>query len=340
MSPRDLIPGDPDSVEQLAARLRTFASYLGEACGRMRTVETEGWKGPAADVFRSALTNESGKYDPAARAFNGAANAVQNYADVLRQAQGQAAQALQVYGDAQRTTATWRAQTAHYNSIQKSSLAGDKTAAQALSSLSIPYSWDPGAGGVARAHAILNEARAMVDAAGRLAAGQLEAAWQGAPKQQSWLDRRIHNVSEFAKGVWDGTVGIVTGVFSVAKLTYDLTLQVYINPKGWERDVSKLAKGLLYTAENPVAFVEAITNWKEFCTDPARFAGELIPSILLGIVTAGTGPTAETVAALSNAETAASVIEDVEGSDTSSHPSNPVGDTVAGKAGKMIGKKL
>jgi hypothetical protein len=42
---RDLVPGDPDELDRLAARLSVFANGMADAAAKLGDVEAAGWTG-------------------------------------------------------------------------------------------------------------------------------------------------------------------------------------------------------------------------------------------------------------------------------------------------------
>jgi uncharacterized protein YukE len=140
--PAELIPGDPDGVEQVAARLARVAGSAGDAAGRLHTLGADGWTGEAAELYREAVGDVPDRLTRAAEAFGTAAQALRDYALALRDARSTAANAIRMV---ERSTA----ETA----------AADRQSADAM---------------VARATADL-------DAAGRLAAERLARAQAEAP---------------------------------------------------------------------------------------------------------------------------------------------------------------
>ena len=142
MRPVDLVPGDPDEVDRLAARLGRIAVAAGDAAARLRTLDGTAWTGESAALFTAAVGDVPVRLDRAAAAFGAAGRALTGYAAALREGQAAAAEAVRM--------------------VERSSpetLAADREAAATL---------------VARAGA-------DVEAAGRLAAERLARAEADAP---------------------------------------------------------------------------------------------------------------------------------------------------------------
>jgi uncharacterized protein YukE len=92
--PEDLVPGRPDEIEQLAARLVRFAGGVGDASLRLGELDPAHWSGHAADLFREAVGPLPQQLSRAGTAFDLAARALRSYADAVREGQAAAAQAI------------------------------------------------------------------------------------------------------------------------------------------------------------------------------------------------------------------------------------------------------
>ena len=140
--PAELIPGDPDGVEQVAARLTRVAGSASDAAGTLHTLDTDVWTGEAAELYRGAVGDVPERLTRAAEAFGTAAQALRDYARALRDGRSTATSAVRMVERSTPETA-----------------AADRQSADAL----------------------LARATAEVDAAGRLAAERLARAQADAP---------------------------------------------------------------------------------------------------------------------------------------------------------------
>jgi len=95
-APAELVPGDPDGVERLAARLTRLATGAGDASARLETLEAGSWAGEAGALFREAVREVPTGLTGAAAAFAAAARALTAYAAVLREGQATAARAVRL----------------------------------------------------------------------------------------------------------------------------------------------------------------------------------------------------------------------------------------------------
>lgn len=150
--PADLIPGEPDEVDRLAAQLTRIAVTAGDAGTRLSVLDAEVWTGESAQVFQGAIGDVPARLQRAAGAFGSAAQALRAYGRALREGQASAAGAIRIVEQATPET-----------------LAADQ----------------------ARAAALVARATAEVDAAGRLAAERLARAEQDAPLGDDAVPNRL-----------------------------------------------------------------------------------------------------------------------------------------------------
>jgi hypothetical protein len=94
--PEELVPGRPDEVERLAARLARFATSSGEAAARLDSIDERTWSGEAGQLFREAVGPVPARLTTAAGAFTAAARALTAYAAVLKEGQAAAARAVRL----------------------------------------------------------------------------------------------------------------------------------------------------------------------------------------------------------------------------------------------------
>lgn len=108
-TPAELVPGDPEAVAELAARLSRFAHSAGEAGQRLAALDSGHWSGSAAEAFRDAVGEVPAAFRGAAQAFGAAATALAGYARQLHQARGRAAEAVRLVEEAETRSTAWRA---------------------------------------------------------------------------------------------------------------------------------------------------------------------------------------------------------------------------------------
>lgn len=95
-TPEQLVPGRPEDVERLAARLARFATSAGEAAARLDAIDEGAWSGESGQMFREAVGPVPTRLTRAAAAFTAAARALTAYATVLREGQATAARAVEL----------------------------------------------------------------------------------------------------------------------------------------------------------------------------------------------------------------------------------------------------
>ncbi|MDQ1204636.1 alpha/beta hydrolase [Microbacterium sp. SORGH_AS_0862] len=155
--PRQLIPGSPESVEDLAATWQRRASLAEETGVSLRRFPApEGWTGNSADAFESRVQSVGSRWILLSDVYGAAVQALIGYASVLRWAQLQAETAIDAWEEGQAATDA---------------------------KLSVPFpnggrgeAIQAGAPDKARAQQILADARARVAAAGDSAAASLREA--------------------------------------------------------------------------------------------------------------------------------------------------------------------
>ncbi|HEX6756048.1 MAG TPA: hypothetical protein VF109_08900 [Mycobacteriales bacterium] len=111
--PDELVPGRPEDVERLAARMARFATSSGDAAARLETIDDRAWSGEAGRMFREAVGPVPARLGAAAAAFAAAARALSAYASALRDGQAAATRAVRLVeqstpesAEADRQTAT------------------------------------------------------------------------------------------------------------------------------------------------------------------------------------------------------------------------------------------
>lgn len=139
------MPGRPDEVEQLAARLATFASGAGDASVRLGELDPAHWSGHAADLFREAVGPLPRQLSRAGDAFDLAARALRGYAAAVRDGQAAAAQAIHLVETSTPATASADQATAA-RLVERARVAvedASRAAASRLSELAAAAPTDP-----------------------------------------------------------------------------------------------------------------------------------------------------------------------------------------------------
>jgi hypothetical protein len=244
---RELIPGDPDALDELARRLGGFAAGLGEAAGRLRAIHTGGWKGPAGQAFEALINDQPAKFDRAATSFGAAQRTISGYAATLRQAQADATRA---------------------SSLLAAELATAPDAAR-----------DAAAGGPSSAAQVLfADACGRVDLAAAGARTTLYAAAGDAPHKPGFLHRAASAVGHAFSAAFHGFADRVEqGAHELDSLTFAL----FYDPGRFERSWCALGYGLVY--DDPVSFLKDMLDLKDWGSNPGRALGETLANVLCPI---------------------------------------------------------
>ncbi|MGP4020287.1 WXG100 family type VII secretion target [Saccharopolyspora sp. 5N708] len=102
--PKALIPGEPDTVENTAAKFRTQSEKFNAVGEDLKHVDVVGWSGAASDAFMDLLSKEPPKWLKSGDALDSAANALTEHAGTLRWAQAQAAEAIALWQEGEEAT--------------------------------------------------------------------------------------------------------------------------------------------------------------------------------------------------------------------------------------------
>lgn len=252
--PGQLIPGDPDALDELAGTLGRFARGLGDGADRLRRIKAGSWKGHGGNAFRGIIDEQPAKFGTASDAFGQAELAISRYAGVLRDAQRSAVLAVGQYGAGEQASTAW-----------------DRKGK------------DPGAADRAAAHRTLHDARGRVELAALRAGKALQAATHDAPKKPSILHcvasgieslidgRDGRQLIEIGKGMAEGAKDMATGLWT-------LTGAVLTDRSKFARAWTGLGKTMI-TEQGRQEFARSFVDWEEWSKDPARAFGHSAVSV-------------------------------------------------------------
>ena len=196
--PKALVPGDVGAVADTMWSIRTYGDMLIEAGTGLSRVDTQaGWRGAAADQFRSRFHGESGKWIEAGACFHNAANALDSYASTLQWSQGQAADAITLWNQGQAATTT--AKTQFDQAVGPVKQRNTEESAHGVPLTPMPTFYDPGEAKRAVARDQLDRARSQLKTAGDTAASTVGVATDKAPKKPGFWSK----VGNFFSGVGD-----------------------------------------------------------------------------------------------------------------------------------------
>ncbi|MBW3612052.1 MAG: EndoU domain-containing protein, partial [Actinobacteria bacterium] len=286
-SGRELIPGDPDEVEALAARLAALGEGLSEAAARLVDLDDGGWRGPAAEAFRATLGDQPQRYAVAGEAFAAATVALRRYAGVVSDAQAEGDRAIEWWREGEAATGAWeRAWSSHDAEVARRRASTELAIVAGAADLLRPSLVDPGAEWRQRALSTLDAATAAVDHEAAATATALAAAEQGAPSEPSFWSRLWAGLSGFADGLWASTGGagleIVGAVLDdpggFVSDAWDNAVD-HLNVFDWDTFADTWAE----TGKDLVA-------WDDWAAgNPARALGRIAGNVVMG---AGTGKVA------------------------------------------------
>jgi uncharacterized protein YukE len=256
-----LIPGQPTDSDRLGSRLVEFADSADEARQRLGRVGLGGWAGAAAAATEAELMALNRRLIAAATAFEEAGQAVGKYADVHAESRARAADALRLYQSAAPASAATHG-----------AFVGAVTPAPVA---------DPD-GTLARAGAILAEAREALEIAARVMATALEDAAKDAPSEPGFLAGLKHAIKSFAEGAFDGVVELGPAAVGLVELAARLnpTRAIY-DPNGYIAAQESFLGGIGRSLEHPGKFFGAVIDWDTMHTDPAKWFGKLLPDLVV-----------------------------------------------------------
>lgn len=281
-TPRELIPGDPEAVDALASRLGGFAASSGTGAARLRSLDSDEWRGEAGDAFRAVIGELPEKLDRGVNAFDDAAAALRSFADTLREAQRTAARAIREFERGEGRSTRWAGQVDSYTAgVERARATGAPPPDGPP-----PSETDPGGAERDAAMRLLSNARSAVEEAAGRAAARLEAGGKEAPDEPGVLSKAWGQTKEFFKGAAEATYGMLEFVYKLT-VVYEL-----VDPDGYAENLEGLRQGLVYGVENPEEFAKAFLDWETWKDNPARALGRLVPDLLLTAATAGGGAAA------------------------------------------------
>jgi hypothetical protein len=162
--PKELVPGEPETVTGTADELRARAATMGDVAADLAGVRVPDWEGPASSEFWDKFSPEAANWRLARDAMTSAATTLDGHASALSWAQGQAAEAIALWKAGEQAT------RAAMESGSLVSPLGLPAGPQAFG----PAFADPGAGLRQQAVEVLGRAREQLDKVGNAGASALE----------------------------------------------------------------------------------------------------------------------------------------------------------------------
>jgi Bacterial toxin 28 len=202
--PKALVPGDVGAVAGTMWAMRSYGDSLHEAGTGLARIDTEqGWRGKAADQFRSHFEGEPGRWLEAGDCFHDAADALDAYASTLQWAQREAGEAIRLWNEGESATAKARAD--HAQAVQQAEQEAANKTAQGVPTTptNIPFT-DTGEASREAARHRLENARRQLANDGDTAERKVDAARDKAPEKPGFWS----HVGDFFSDVGDGLVNM------------------------------------------------------------------------------------------------------------------------------------
>ncbi|WCD91029.1 Putative deoxyribonuclease RhsC [Streptomyces xanthophaeus] len=277
--PNELIHGNPGKIGESVKNLRDFQTAFDLVGAGMKKLDSEQWKGEAANSFRENIQTLPTDWLHAADAFENAAQALETYATAVTTAQGKAREAIDLYKegqqDRQKAADAYNKKVDAYNDARN----GD-------SPLPHPGEFsDPGESKRQRAQEILKAARSARKEAADAAKSAVTAAMAHAPKEPTGREKAKLELADYALGQGVEMMhfggGIVKGAAGLVNLVRAINPGDPYNathPAEYYQNINMTLAGLVSTAANPD---RALQNaWNAAKGDPAEFLGRLVPELI------------------------------------------------------------
>ncbi|MFJ4639893.1 putative T7SS-secreted protein [Streptomyces hygroscopicus] len=266
--PKDLIPGDPEQIDDLVLELRAYAGAFQDGKDKLRPLELADWSGKGASDFRKAVDRLPKELASGHDEFTHAASALAAYAAKLRSVQKRCAPIIE---DADAARAASKAHNKKVEAYNDAVTRGDEQLPER------PSETDPGIAAmdecVGRLDKLIEELQLVVDASKK----KIDKAAEKAPdKPNNW--------QKFGSSFKDGLWKVHHGIVGAAELPASLLKG---DANDFAMQLAGMADGAAYAAQHPKEFAKAVTNWDMWSKDPLRAAGEITPGLLLALATGG-----------------------------------------------------
>ena len=295
--PDFVIEGNPGNIRSKALTMEQKGQLFYDTGDALAKIDVSGWTGRAAEEFREAHDLEPDRWIKAGNGFKKAAAGLTTYAGALEDAQRRAAEAKAEHERGQRESESARTQyDAYLGRMRAYWSSGGTDQAEPFVDWGDPIQQE--------ALGALEAARADLDNAAHVCAGEVRAGCADAPEEPNWLESGLKFVGGIFEGageaVWDlltmvpfSPVNLVIDSYKLA--TGDVTPEELM--KKYELSAENawtMAQGI-YTGltTDPVGFGKelgkSLLDWETWADDPARAIGHLVPDAVAAVATAGTG---------------------------------------------------
>ncbi|NYE36590.1 exonuclease VII small subunit [Nocardioides cavernae] len=294
------VEGSPANIRARALTMEQKGQLFYDTGDALAKIDVSGWTGRAADEFREAHDLEPDRWFRSGNGFKKAAAGLTTYAGALETAKSRAEAARKEYERGQQESRNARTQYDRYmGQMQAYWAQGGTERAEPFVDYGDPIQQ--------QALGDLAAARADLDAAAQVCAGEVRAGCADAPEEPNWLESGLKFVGGILEGageaVWDlltmvpfSPVNLVIDGYKLA--TGDLTPEELATK--YELSVESavdMARGI-YTGltTDPIGFGKelgkSLLDWDTWADDPARAIGHLVPDAIVAVATAGTGAVA------------------------------------------------
>src|SRR5690606_36410192 len=157
LDPRELVPGSPEALQDVARQFDTYAQELEQVGVRLGRIDVPGWTGRAASAFHDSLATERSRWLQGSDMLSAGAAAIRDHAQVLLVAQRRAQEAIELWEQGVEATGAARERYASTLPLPVGTEAGATP----------PPFVDPGAEIRRTAEQVLEEARVLVRESGQ-----------------------------------------------------------------------------------------------------------------------------------------------------------------------------
>ncbi|MEV6393617.1 putative T7SS-secreted protein [Streptomyces sp. NPDC051907] len=271
----ELIHGNTGKIESAVKNLRDFHKAFDTVGQGLKGLDSDHWRGEAAEAFREKFTTLPTDWLHAADAFEDAAQALETYASTVTWAQGKAKEAIALFKKGAEDSKT--AVAAHNKKVD-----AYNDARGGEDPLPKPGEFvDPGTAQCERAQEILAEARRQRNEAAITAKAAVSAALAHAPKEPTGLERAKLDLTDynFAKSidlshVGSGVVKAGAGTLNLVRTVNPIDPYNLTHPAKYWEGLNLTLAGLVSSAAHPDR--AAKSAWEAMKADHGEFLGRLI----------------------------------------------------------------
>lgn len=270
--PKQLIPGNPDAIDDDAAALRSRGQTMEQGAQSLKKIDTGSWTGPASNAFRDKFDYEPPRWFRAADSFDAAARALTSYADALRWAQAQAQEAIHLWNEGE--AATREAKAAYEAKVAEANRQNEANAKSGNPARVDPGPFvDPGAAKRRAAQDILDRARQHLTEAGDRSANALRREGDNAPEQSAW-EAFLEGAGVIGGFVGNVGIGLWEGLAGTGQFLWQLSpTHLSENPDHYADLWSSVTSACSFAVDHPLEFGKAMISYDQWTSQPGRALG-------------------------------------------------------------------